>query len=195
VTVDPVRGELRRDPLRLVPQPSERRANDLPVRFVVGDVVVYASYGIGRVDSTRRDGVDAETITLGFESGLTVILPLERAFQALRPLSDEDELVEVRRTLRAQVEVPVEPWSRLNRRTREKVASGRVGELAEVVRDGLRREQRRSASGRMPAPSDRQLYVQARTLLAAEIAHCRGIEPAEAETWILDQVAVGSDEL
>jgi RNA polymerase-interacting CarD/CdnL/TRCF family regulator len=96
----------------------------------------------------------------------------------------------VKSTLRATSTDVAEPWTRRHRRTREKVLSGRVAELAEVVRDGLQREQKRAVTGGgTPAPSDRQLYLQARALLTAEIALCRGIEPAEAEAWIVDQVS------
>lgn len=161
-----------------------------PSRFAVGDLVVYAWHGIGLVQSTRDVGEDGETITLGFANGLTVLLPLARALEALRPPSGEAELADVTRTLRAQGEATVEPWARRHRQTRDKVASGQATELAEVVRDGLRREQRRTANGGTPAPSDRQLYLQARALLSAEIALCRSIEPAEAEAWIVEQVVL-----
>jgi CarD family transcriptional regulator len=176
--------------LRLLPPTDDLPTADLPANFGVGDVVVYASYGIGRVEAMRPAGVDPETITLAFASGLTVILPLERAFAALRPLSGEAELDDVKSTLRSTADVQAEPWTRRHRRTKEKVTSGRVSELAEVVRDGLQREQKRAASGGgTSAPSDRQLYLQARALLTAEIALCRGIEPDEADAWIVDQVA------
>jgi RNA polymerase-interacting CarD/CdnL/TRCF family regulator len=119
-----------------------------------------------------------------------VILPLARAADALRPPSGEPELEDVRRTLCAQALPPLEPWSRRFRATREKVAAGEVIALAEVVRDGLQREQRVAAggSGRATGPSEWQLYMQARTLLGAEVALCRGIAAAEADAWILEQV-------
>jgi RNA polymerase-interacting CarD/CdnL/TRCF family regulator len=174
----------------LPPPPPEQRAP--PLGLAVGDLVVYACHGIGRVEARRPSGEGGpETVALIFESGLRVILPLARALDALRPLSSEFELEDVRRTLRAEASTPVEPWSRRYRVTRDKVAAGQATALAEVVRDGLQREQRLAAgaSGRTTAPSDRQLYVQARTLLTAEVALCRGIGLAEADAWILDQVA------
>jgi RNA polymerase-interacting CarD/CdnL/TRCF family regulator len=155
--------------------------------FAVGDVVVYASHGIGRVESTKTAGDATQLITLSFAGGLTVILPLARAVEALRPLASERDLEAVRTTLCAATDPQAEPWSRRYRRTREKVTSGAVADLAEVVRDGVHREQSQAAGG-TTAPSDRQLYLQARGLLVAEIALCRGIEPAAAEAWILEQV-------
>ncbi len=158
--------------------------------FAVGDVVVYASHGIGTVEKTAPEGAEAELITVAFPTGLTVTLPRTRACIALRPLSTEAELKKVKLTLGTSDEAPAEAWARRHRRTQEKVSSGQVAALAEVVRDGVQHEQRRAATGSgTTAPSDRQLYLQARALLGAEIALCRGIEQTEADAWILAQVA------
>jgi len=157
----------------------------------VGDVFVYRSHGIGRVECRGTDGGSlSETITLSFESGLRVTLPVPHACEALRPLASELELDVVQRTLHTQSLPTTEPWSRRFRASREKVSSGEVIELAEVVRDGLQRERRLAASakGGHSAMSDRQLYLQARKLLAAEIASCRGVDIDDADAWIAEQV-------
>jgi RNA polymerase-interacting CarD/CdnL/TRCF family regulator len=158
----------------------------------VGDLVVYASHGVGRVESTQPSRRDLpETLTLVFESGLKVTLPLARACDALRPLSTPDELENVRRTLRADVSPRIEPWSSRHRTLRQTVTTGSIAGLAEVVRDGLQREWTLAAGngGRTPAPSERELYLKARGLLAAEIAACRGIDAAAADAWIVEQIS------
>jgi RNA polymerase-interacting CarD/CdnL/TRCF family regulator len=157
------------------------------VRLAVGDRVVYASHGIGRVESTQSHQEDpSETLTLLFESGLKVTLPLARAQDALRPLSGESELEDVRRTLRAETLPVVEPWSRRHRRLQAKLVDGSVSGLAEIVRDGVHRQRRRAKGG--PAPVEHQLYRQARGLLVAEIAAARSIEPDAADAWISQQI-------
>ena len=120
------------------------RSVDRPL--AVGDLVVYASHGVGRVESTEpsRDDVPA-TLTLVFDGGLRVTLPLARARDALRPLSGPDELEDVRRTLGADVSPTIEPWSSRHRTIRETVAAGGVTGLAAIVRDGLQRERRVTA--------------------------------------------------
>jgi len=156
------------------------------VRLAVGDLVVYASHGIGRVESTQSHQKDAsETLTLLFESGLKVTLPLGRAHNALRPLSGESELEDVRRTLRVETRPVVEPWSRRHRRLQAKLADGSVSGLAEIVRDGVHRQRRRVKG---PAPVENQLYRKARGLLVAEIAAARSIEPDAADAWISQQI-------
>ena len=113
-------------------------------------------------------------------------LPLARARATLRPLSGESELADVRRTLRVDPPVAVEPWSRRHRRLQAKLAEGGIGDLAEIVRDGIHRERRRAKGG--PAPIENQLYRKARSLLVAEIAAARSIEPDAADAWISQQV-------
>lgn len=157
------------------------------LRLAVGDRVVYASHGIGRVESTQPQQEDSsETLTLVFESGLKVTLPLARAQDALRPLSGELELEEVRLTLRVDTPAAAEPWSRRHRRMQAKLADGTISGLAEIVRDGIHRQHRRVKGG--PAPVENQLYRKARGLLVAEIAAARSIEPDAADAWIAQQV-------
>jgi RNA polymerase-interacting CarD/CdnL/TRCF family regulator len=159
--------------------------------FAVGDAVVYASHGIGRIESTHpAERALPERITLLFESGLRVTLPLDRARGALRSLSGEPALDGVRDALRADVPPSIEPWSRRHRLAQAKLAEGAVDGLAEIVRDGLQRERRLAAtsSRRSGAPLDDELYRRARKLLAAEIAECRGIDPEAADAWICRQV-------
>jgi RNA polymerase-interacting CarD/CdnL/TRCF family regulator len=162
------------------------------LNLAVGDVVVYASHGIGCVEARRTGGGDLpEAVVLVFESGLRVTLPVARARGALRSLSGEVELEDVRRTLRADPAPRIEPWSRRFHSMREKVTAGEVTGLAEVVRDGLQRERQLAvgAGGRTTAaPSERGLYLQARKLLADEIAFARGIDAVKADVWIDEQI-------
>jgi RNA polymerase-interacting CarD/CdnL/TRCF family regulator len=161
------------------------------MKFGVGDVVVYASHGIGRIESTYpADGPSPEGIVLVFEGGMKVTLPLERARKSLRHLSGEADLETVRRTLRAEVEPSVDSASQRNRQAQEKLLAGGVGGLAEIVREGVQRERRLTASSRSGGATDSRVYRSARKLLAAEIAAARGIAPEAADAWILQQVVV-----
>jgi RNA polymerase-interacting CarD/CdnL/TRCF family regulator len=156
-----------------------------PPRLAVGDLVVYASHGIGRVESRElhRDG--GEMLVLLFDSGLKVTLPLGRAQSTLRSLSGEPELEEVQRTLGSDSPPAPEHWSRRHRNSQAKLVSGTVSGLAEIVRDGAHRERERVKGG--TAPIRNQLYRAARKLLIAEVAAARGIEPDAADAWIVQQ--------
>jgi len=160
------------------------------LRLKAGDLVVYGSHGIGRVEPPPSGvGAPRDTISLVFESGLRVTLSRARAPDALRSLSSERELEDVRDTLGADMPPSIEPWARRRRSMQDKIAAGRATGLAEIVRDGVQSERLASATkGRLAAPSERELYQRARALLAAEIAASRGIDVAEADAWIVEQV-------
>ena len=183
--LDRDKGQFRQD---AAAGTARRRSDRLSLRLAVGDAVVYASHGIGRVESAHAaEGTQPATIILVLESGLKVTLPLVRAKETLRSLSGEPELEGVRLTLAADVAPSVEHSSRRRRFAQEKLTAGEIGGLAEIVRDGLQRERRLTTGSSKPMANE--LFRQARRLLTAEIAACRGIEQDEADAWILQQVA------
>ena len=159
------------------------------LRLAVGDLVVYASHGIGRVESREHRRGSGELLVLDFENGLKVTLPLDRAQSTLRSLSGEPELEEVQRTLGSDAPPAPEHWSRRHRNSQAKLVGGTVSGLAEIVRDGAHRERARVKGG--TAPIRNQLYRTARKLLAAEVAAARGIELDAADAWIGLQIDGG----
>jgi RNA polymerase-interacting CarD/CdnL/TRCF family regulator len=173
--------------MRTRPLPSAGRSTpSLPL--AVGDVVVYASHGIGRIESTHdAEGAEPAKVVFLLESGLRVTLPLAQARETLRSPAGERELEDVQLTLRANIAPSVEPWARRRRFAQEKLTAGEIGGLAEIVRDGLLRERRLTTTSSKPIANE--LFRQARRLLTAEIAECRGIEPEAADAWVLRQVA------
>ena len=171
--------------LRLVPSPADG------LELEVGDVVVYASHGLGCVEARLDSGEDPRgLVVLVFESGLKVTLTIARGLGSLRAPAGELELDDVQRTLRADASPRLEPWSKRFRSMQDKVAAGQITGLAEVVRDGLERERQLAAAGNRAAAagvSERTLYLQARKLLAAEIAYVRDMDAEQADLWIVEQ--------
>ena len=159
------------------------------LELAVGDIVVYASHGIGRitaVSAARRGQIDGVVWSGG---SLTVTLPIDLARERLRPLSDEDHLAVVARTLRTEEPPSEQPWAKRLKETREKLASGRADGLAEIVRAGAQRERDALTTGKSGAsPNDRALYLKARQLLIDEISLARTIEAADADLWIDTQL-------
>ena len=165
------------------------------VALAVGDLVVYGSHGVGRV-MTRHAAVGdrQEAVSIEFASGLIVLLPMERAWATLRPLAAKDELAQVEQVLQGARTVESQSWSKRLRAMQAKVATGEIVAWAEIVRDGIRSDQARSAKGGpQPAPSERQLYLKARALLTAEVAAVRQTEPDEADAWIVEASRVSAD--
>jgi RNA polymerase-interacting CarD/CdnL/TRCF family regulator len=67
---------------------------------------------------------------------------------------------------------------------------GVVSRGNKIIRDSMHREWRLPARGTKSqlSPGERELFVKARELLLNEIALARGVEPAEANAWIDEQL-------
>jgi CarD family transcriptional regulator len=169
---------------------GERRSG-----LAVGAVVAYPPHGVGRIaarETRAVDGVEQEVVVVAFANDLSVTLPLSRARELLRPLVSEAGLRRVQDTLRADAVLSDEAWPKRMEQAREMLRRGHPIELAEIVRDGVRREQRLTPNG---APfklstSERALHVKARESLADEISVVRGLGPGEANAWIDEQLGL-----
>ena len=167
------------------------------VRLKIGDVVVYPAYGVGRI-AIREErlvlGLKKEILVLELADGLSVTLPIELADGLLRPLLSEADIVHVRETLREDQALSEDGWLKRKKDTQTKVVGGDPSELAEVVRNGARRERRMKANGTASqlSPSERDLYLRARRLLSGEIGSARGLEPDAADAWIEEQLDGGA---
>ena len=158
----------------------------------VGDAVVYAAHGVGKVVAREKqkdiDGAARDCFVVELVRGLRVTLPVEGATDRLRAVADESEIEEVGDLLAAEPSDRDGPWPQRLRESKSKLAGGCVADLAELVRDGAIVEG--PGSRARLSQAERRLYVQARELLAQEIAWVRGIEVDEAEAWIEEQIAV-----
>ena len=107
----------------------------------------------------------------------------------LRPVASEADVLRVQRTLHEDGQVSEGNWAKRLKEGQAKLVAGDLLELAEVVRDGMRRESQ-AREGAVPkvADSERRLYQQARQLLAGEIGSARGLQEAEADAWIEEQL-------
>lgn len=164
------------------------------MELAVGDAVVYAAYGVGVVAVRERRlvlGVDQDVVVLQFAGGLSVMLPVARAREQLRPPVSEAGIGRVQETLRDSGEPSREVWLKRKRETEAKLTGGDPLKLAEVVRDGVRRKQTLLAEKRNARLSlgENDLYEKARRLLVGEIGVACGFDQAGAEAWIDEQIA------
>ncbi len=155
----------------------------------VGDTVVYAAHGIGRVVALEQLSVgetERDAVVVDLSTGLRVTLSLDDAALRLRPVVDSAELENVSATLAAGSTRRDGSWTKRIKESKAKLAGGRAAELAEIVRDGACHE--RSAGGARLSHGERRVYLQARELLVREICCARGVDTDEAEAWIAAQI-------
>jgi CarD family transcriptional regulator len=160
------------------------------LRVDVGETVVYAAHGVGRVvafEQKHVDGIARECVVVELAAGLRVTLPLSDAAERLRMVADERELAEVQKTLASSATEREGPWTKRIKESKEKLAAGKATGLAEIIRDGARFEG--GSNGVQLSQAERSVYVQARGLLVRELCSARGMQEAEAEAWIDAQIA------
>jgi CarD family transcriptional regulator len=179
--------------------PSAISLPEVDTTFEVGAFVVYGSHGIGQIACRQSSGsgrTRRETVVIDFPKGLSVTLPIERACECLRPLSGDAEVALAQNTLRSVEAGNDDSWQNRTRSARSKINTGGLVALAEVVRNAARRDNQATSGGgpgRLSA-RERELYLEARQLLATELALSQGTNEADADAWIEQQLS-GSVEL
>ena len=164
------------------------------MKLAVGDVVVYPAHGAGRVAAREKTvvlGAEQEVVVLELAEGLSVTLPMQLARELLRPLVSEAGLRRVQETLREDGAPSGDVWVKLLKQVQAKLRGGDPLELAEIVRDGARRQRRLTENGANSKLSiwEKGLCVKARQHLSGEIGLARGLDPAVVDAWIDEQLA------
>ena len=155
--------------------------------FNVGETVVYPHHGaalIQAIETRETKGVAREYLVLKVAQGdLTVRVPSENVdLVGVRDVVGQEGLDRVFEVLRApHVEEPTN-WSRRYKANLEKLASGDVIKVAEVVRDLWRRERDRGLSA-----GEKRMLAKARQILVSELALAEHTNEDKAET-LLDEV-------
>ena len=164
------------------------------MKLAVGDAVVYAAHGVGVVVARERRmaiGIEQEVVVLEFADGLSVTLPLARARGRLRPPVSDAGVRRVQETLRDDGEPSRGVWLKRKQQTQAKLTGGDPLALAEVVRDSVRRKQlllAQTSTSRL-SPTENDAYQKARRLLVEEIGVACGLNAAQADAWIDEQIA------
>lgn len=148
--------------------------------FKVGETVVYPHHGAARIEDISEKVMRGEKrtyLTLRvLQGGMEIQVPAESIQEVgLRDVSNEAQLEKVFDVLREEdVEEPSN-WSRRYKANGEKLTSGDVNKVAEVVRDLTRRNADRGLSA-----GEKRMLTQARGILGSEIALAREISDEEA---------------
>ena len=155
--------------------------------FSVGETVVYPHHGaalIEAIETRTIKGVEKQYLVLRVAQGdLTIEVPAENcALVGVRDVVGKEGLERVFDVLRAaHVEEPTN-WSRRYKANLEKLHSGDVMKVSEVVRDLWRRERDRGLSA-----GEKRMLAKARQILVSELALAEKTNEDKAEA-MLDEV-------
>ena len=161
--------------------------------YKVGDKVVYPHHGAGTVVKKEKRtilGTEREYLTIKIlHNEMTVNVPVDNAEKVgLRGVIDQEMVdVVVKVLLGGSTEMP-KNWNRRFKHNRDKMKTGDIFELAEVVKNlNLRDHEKGLSTG------EKQMYTRAKKILASELMYAKGMDAEEAAEW-LEGVLAGNGE-
>ncbi len=163
------------------------------IEFEIGDNVVYPHHGAGQVlkkESKEIFGEEREYLTIKIlHNDMTVMVPTANAGMAgLRRVIDEETVQKVLGVLGDQVSEMPKNWNRRFKHNRDKIKTGDIYELAEVVRNLAIRESAKGLS-----TGEKQMFTRAKKILASELMYALEMEEEQAEDHLDDLLARSAD--
>jgi len=155
--------------------------------FEVGETVVYPRHGAATITQVTKRVIKGEEkvyLKLNVARGdLTIEVPAENVdLVGVRDVIDREGLDSVFEVLRAPFTEEPTNWSRRYKANQEKLGSGDVIKVSEVVRDLWRRDQDRGLSA-----GEKRMLQHAREILVSELALAEKTDEERAST-LLDEV-------
>jgi CarD family transcriptional regulator len=162
------------------------------IEFEIGDNVVYPHHGAGKV--LRKEvkevlGESREYLTVKIlHNDMTVMVPTENAALAgLRRVIDEETVKKVLAVLQDECSEMPKNWNRRFKHNRDKIKTGDIYELAEVVRNLATRESEKGLS-----TGEKQMFTRAKKILASELMYALEMDEEEVEEHIYGLLAESS---
>ncbi|WP_448852787.1 CarD family transcriptional regulator [Corynebacterium sp. 335C] len=146
------------------------------MEFAVGDTVVYPHHGAAKIEDIIERDMFGETMTYLvlqiLQSDLSIQVPAKNAeLVGVRDVVGEEGLLKVFSVLRETDVEEAGNWSRRYKANQERLGSGDINKVAEVVRDLWRRDQDRGLSA-----GEKRMLSKARQVLVGELALAEGID-------------------
>jgi len=160
--------------------------------FAVGDKVVYPHHGAAIIEGKEKrvfDGQKTDYFVLRITYGdLKVSIPVDKADEiGLREVINDEEVEEVFAVLRKKEARMPTNWSRRFKNHVEKLKSGDIYQVAEVVRNLSIREADKGLSA-----GEKRMLARARQILVSELTFALNVDEEAAESR-LDDVLAGRD--
>ena len=151
--------------------------------YKVGDMVVYPRHGAAKVEAiTARTvkGVTRRYLRLSVLSsdGLVISVPVENAKRVgVRDIVGDKEVAKVFDLMRTPIVEKEMNWSRRYKLNVEKIATGDVNKIAEVVRELSQRD----VDDHGLSAGEKRMLAKARSILTSEIALSENVNEQEAQ--------------
>jgi CarD family transcriptional regulator len=162
------------------------------VDFEIGDSVVYPHHGAGKVLKKEMKtvlGESREYLTVKIlHNDMTVMVPTENAAAAgLRRVMDEDTILKVMAVLQDECSEMPKNWNRRFKHNRDKIKTGDIYDLADVVRNLAVREHQKGLS-----TGEKQMFTRARRILASEMMYALGMDEEQVDAHLSSVILEGA---
>jgi len=159
--------------------------------YKVGDKVVYPHHGAGTVvkrESREVLGEKREYLTIQIlHNDMTVNVPADNADTVgLRKVINMDTVKEVVKALTGNGTTMPKNWNRRFKHNRDKMKTGDIFELAEVVRNLALRDHDKGLS-----TGEKQMFVKAKKILISELMYAKSMDEEETSEWLDDVLVTG----
>jgi len=156
--------------------------------YSIGDKIVYPMHGAGIIEQIEEKvilGEKRKYYVLNVPCGdMKIMIPVEKSKDiGVRDVISSKDVDTVLRVLKAPSTEMSDNWNRRYRENMEKLKTGDICEVAEVVRNLLRIEREKNLSA-----GEKKMLANARQILVSEIILARDIETAKAEELVIDSI-------
>lgn len=156
--------------------------------FSIGETVVYPNHGTAVIEDIENRTIKGEdklflVLRVLGQNDLVIRVPSDNLdLVGVRDVVDQEGLEKVFDVLRAEHTEEPANWSRRFKANMEKLHSGNVIKVSEVVRDLWRRDRDKGLSA-----GEKRMLAKARSILVAELALAEDVDEEKAEI-LLDEV-------
>ncbi|MCL1808300.1 MAG: CarD family transcriptional regulator [Clostridiales bacterium] len=152
--------------------------------FTIGDKIVYPMHGAGVIEEIEEKKILGEVrkyYILKVPCGdMKIMIPVDSTKQiGVRSVVTDEELLEVIGILASESSEMSTNWNRRYRENMEKLKTGDVLEVAEVVRNLMRTDREKKLS-----TGEKKMLSNAKQILSSEIILIKGIDIKEANNII-----------
>ena len=160
--------------------------------YKIGDKVVYPHHGAGTiVKREKREvlGEKREYLTIKIQhNDMVVNVPTENAERVgLRRVISEEMVTKVVKALSGSGTQMPKNWNRRFKHNRDKMKTGDILELAEVVRNLALRDREKGLS-----TGEKQMFVKAKKILASELMYAKDMDEETCAEWLEEVLASDS---
>ena len=137
-------------------------------------------------------GKEGEYLTIKIlHNDMTVMVPCENAgITGLRRVIDEETVKKVLAVLEDDMSEMPKNWNRRFKHNRDKIKTGVIFELAEVVRNLALREHDKGLS-----TGEKQMFTRAKKILASELMYALDKDEDESEAYLNDLLTSSAERI